>query len=152
MSLKELKQKIVEHIPISEVIGRYISLTKRGTSTLAVCPFHDDTNPSMNVTDSRQYYKCFACGAGGNAIDFVMNYKNLDFVEALKEIAEAFGLNFDDYQEDMRKSPREVMAQKILKAAEKDLPTMQVGADLTDAAAKITAAVGIKPKKRRKSA
>lgn len=119
MGLKDLKQKIIDEIPISEVVARFIPVTRRGNSTLAVCPFHDDTNPSMNISDNRRYYKCFSCGAGGNAIDFVMNFKNLTFLEALREISDAFGLCFEDFSEESKKSPRELMARKILLMAAK---------------------------------
>lgn len=117
LTLADLKTKIMDEIPITAVVGDYLSLTRRGTSTLAVCPFHDDHSPSMNVSDDRRYYKCFACGAGGNAIDFVMNYKNLDFVEAMKEISEKHGIAFDDYVQKKNKPPKVEMAEKILEKA-----------------------------------
>ena len=114
LTLADLKQKIVDEVPITAVVGDYLSLTRRGTSTLAVCPFHDDHSPSMNISDERKRYKCFACGAGGNAIDFVINYKNMDFMDAMKEISEKHGINFDDYVQKKNKSPKVVMAEKIL--------------------------------------
>ncbi|PIK14735.1 DNA primase [Halobacteriovorax sp. JY17] len=114
MSLKDLKERIVTEIPISAIVGDYITVTKKGTTALSVCPFHNDHKPSMNVTDSRGRYKCFACEAGGNAIDFVINYKNLDFIEALKEICTNHGINFDDYNQQKAKPPKVLMAEKIL--------------------------------------
>lgn len=116
-TLQELKQRIVNDIPITTIVGQYIPLTRKGTSTLAVCPFHDDHKPSMNVTDDRKRYKCFACGAGGNAIDFVMNYKNLDFKDAMKEISDQNGIIFDDYITKKSKPPKVLMAEKILTRA-----------------------------------
>ncbi|ATH06755.1 DNA primase [Halobacteriovorax marinus] len=114
MSLKDLKERIVNEIPISAIVGNYITVTKKGNTALSICPFHDDHKPSMNVTDSRGRYKCFACEAGGNAIDFVINYKNLDFIEALKEICSNHGINFDDYNKQKAKPPKVLMAEKIL--------------------------------------
>ncbi|OUR98766.1 DNA primase [Halobacteriovorax marinus] len=114
MSLKDLKEKIVTEIPITAIVGGYIPITRKGTTTLAVCPFHDDHKPSMYVTDDKKMYKCFACGAGGNAIDFVVNFKNLDFVDALKEICNSQGLSFDDYYQKKAKPPKLEMAEKIL--------------------------------------
>ena len=116
-TLAELKQRIVDEVLISTVVGQYIPITRKGTSTLAVCPFHDDHKPSMNVTDDRKYFKCFACGEGGNAIDFVMKYKNLDFKDALKEISQQNGIRFEDYITQKTKSPRAKMAEKILTRA-----------------------------------
>ncbi|WP_127717892.1 DNA primase [Halobacteriovorax sp. HLS] len=114
MSLKDLKEKIINEIALTSVVGHYIPITRKGTTSLAVCPFHDDHKPSMHVTNEKRFYKCFACGAGGNAIDFVVNYKNLDFVEALKEICDHQGINFDDYYQKKEKPPKLLMAEKIL--------------------------------------
>jgi len=59
---------------IVEVISSYIPLTKKGKNFFGVCPFHDDTNPSMSVSEDKQIYKCFSCGASGNVFNFVMDY------------------------------------------------------------------------------
>jgi len=117
MSLDELKLKIKEEIPISSVIGHYVSLKRSGTALLGVCPFHNDSKPSMNVNDSRKMFKCFACGAGGDAITFVQKISNVDFVEALKEICQKTGINFESYQEQKKSNPKFDMGRKILTKA-----------------------------------
>ena len=114
MSLDELKLKIKEEIPISSVVGNYLSIKKSGSSLLSLCPFHSDSKPSMHINDSKKMFKCFACDAAGDAIGFVMKYRNLDFVEALKEICQKQGINFDSYQEDKKSNPKLDMAKKIL--------------------------------------
>jgi DNA primase len=114
MSLDDLKTKIKEEIPISSVIGNYLSIKRSGSAQVSLCPFHGDTKPSMNINDSKKIYKCFACGASGDAIGFVMKYRNLDFVEALKEICQKQGINFDSYQEEKKTNPKMEMAKKIL--------------------------------------
>lgn len=77
---------------IVEVISSYLPLTKRGKNYFGVCPFHDDTNPSMSVSKDKQIYKCFSCGASGNVITFVMDYEKVDFKEALNILAKRKGL------------------------------------------------------------
>jgi DNA primase len=114
MSLDDLKQKIKEEIPISSVIGNYLSIKRSGSAQVSICPFHGDTKPSMNINDSKKIFKCFACGAAGDAISFVMKYRNLDFVEAMKEICSKQGINFDSYQEERRSNPKMDMAKKVL--------------------------------------
>ncbi len=114
MSLDELKLKIKEEIPISSVIGNYLSIKKSGSSLVTLCPFHSDSKPSMHVNDSKKIYKCFACDAAGDAITFVMKYRNLDFIDALKEICQKQGLNFDSYQEEKKSNPKLDLAKKIL--------------------------------------
>lgn len=114
MSLDELKVKIKEEIPISSVIGSYISMKKSGSAYLSLCPFHSDSKPSMHINDNKKMFKCFACDAAGDSIGFVMKYRNLDFVEALKEICQKQGINFDSYQEEKKSNPKLDMAKKIL--------------------------------------
>ena len=78
---------------IVDVISSYVSLTKRGKNYFGVCPFHDDTNPSMSVSSEKQIYKCFACGTSGNVFTFVMDYENVDFKEALSILAKRAGIS-----------------------------------------------------------
>lgn len=77
---------------IVDVISSYIPLTKRGKNYFGVCPFHDDTNPSMSVSRDKQIYKCFSCGASGNVFNFVMDYENVEFKEALSILAKKAGI------------------------------------------------------------
>ena len=114
MSLDDLKLKIKEEIPISSVIGNYLSIKRSGSAMVSLCPFHGDTKPSMNINDSKKIFKCFACGAAGDAITFVMKHRSLDYVEALKEICQKQGINFDSYQEERKTNPKMEMAKKIL--------------------------------------
>lgn len=81
-------QSFKETIDIVDVIGEYLPLKKNGANFSAVCPFHTDTKPSLIISPSKQIYHCFACGAGGDAIKFVSEYKKLSFYEACDEIAD----------------------------------------------------------------
>ena len=117
MSIEDLKQKIKEEIPISNVIGSYLAFKRSGSSIVSICPFHQDTKPSMHINDSRKIYKCFACGAAGDAITFVMKYRNLDYIEALKENCNKQGLHFESYQDEKKTNPKIEMGKKILSRA-----------------------------------
>ena len=87
-----LTQEVIDDIrnsaSISEVIGHYIPLTKKGKGYVANCPFHDDHDPSLKISEDKQIYRCFACGNGGNVFTFVMNYKKVPFKEAVKEVGD----------------------------------------------------------------
>jgi DNA primase len=72
---------------IVDVIGEYLQLRKQGRVYKALCPFHDDHNPSLTVDPTKQYFKCWACGKGGDVITFVMERERVDFVEALHMLA-----------------------------------------------------------------
>ncbi len=114
MSLDDLKIRIKE-TPISEVISRYISVQKKSSNFISLCPFHNDSKPSMHINNSMGIYKCFACEASGDSITFVREYKHLEYIEALKELSQQLGLNFDDYNDAAKKiSPKEIMMKKLL--------------------------------------
>ena len=76
---------------IVDVIGHYIPLIKKGKGYTAVCPFHDDHDPSLSISEDKQIYKCFVCGNGGNCFTFVQNFKKCSFPEAVIEVAEIIG-------------------------------------------------------------
>lgn len=90
-----IDQSIVEDIlkraDIVDVISSYINVIKKGRSYVAVCPFHDDKNPSMMISKEKQIFKCFVCGTGGNAITFIQKYENISFENAVKKLAELIG-------------------------------------------------------------
>ena len=80
-------------LDIVEVISGYIPLVQKGKNFFGVCPFHDDTNPSMSVSREKQIYRCFSCGASGNVFTFVQEYEHITFREALEELAEKVGVS-----------------------------------------------------------
>ncbi len=118
MAYERLKEQIKE-APLSLVISHYMTLNTRGANLEGICPFHADTKPSLKVNDAKGLYKCFACGAGGDAITFVKEYKKLEYVETLKEIAGVLSLPFEEYQKDKKKNPRLEMALRVLNASVK---------------------------------
>lgn len=77
---------------IVDIIGHYVPLVRKGNDYRCICPFHDDHSPSMNISSSKQIYKCFACGAGGNVFTFVKEYEKISFVEAVKKVADYAGV------------------------------------------------------------
>ena len=77
---------------IVDVVSQYVKLTRRGSSYFGLCPFHNEKTPSFSVTPAKQMYYCFGCGAGGNVFNFVMEYENYSFGEALSHLAERAGV------------------------------------------------------------
>lgn len=77
---------------IVDLIDARVKLKKQGKNYHACCPFHNEKTPSFTVNGEKQFYHCFGCGAHGNAIDFLMNYDRLEFVESIEELATAYGL------------------------------------------------------------
>ena len=101
-------EEIVEEVrtknDIVDVISGYVKLQKKGSSYFGLCPFHNEKSPSFSVSPGKQMYYCFGCGAGGNAITFLMEYENYSFVEALKALADRAGVALP--QADMSKEAR----------------------------------------------
>ena len=79
---------------IIDIVSSYIPLTQKGKNYFGVCPFHEDHSPSMSVSEDKQIYKCFSCGAAGNVFTFVSEYENISFIEAVKIVADKCGLIF----------------------------------------------------------
>ncbi len=91
---RDLIDRILASADIVTIISSYITVTKKGRSYVALCPFHDDKNPSLNISKEKQIFKCFVCGTGGNAITFVEKYEKISFEEAVRKVAEL--INFHD--------------------------------------------------------
>lgn len=89
---EETIQRVAEANDIVEVIESYFPLKRAGTMWRALCPFHREKTPSFNVNPQRQMYKCFGCGAGGDVIRFVREYEHLEFVEAVRKLAQRAGI------------------------------------------------------------
>ena len=83
-------------IDIVDVVGDHVALTRRGKSFVGLCPFHDDSSPSLNVSQEKQIYKCFACGAGGNSFTFLRDIENISFIEAVRQLADRAGIALPD--------------------------------------------------------
>jgi DNA primase len=83
---------LLNRIDIVDVINQRVPLKKAGRDYQARCPFHDEKTPSFTVSQPKQFYHCFGCGAHGSAIGFLMEYENLGFVEAVEELAQSIGL------------------------------------------------------------
>ena len=107
------KEKIVEikdAALIEDVVSEYVRLRPKGGSLVGLCPFHDDTNPSLNVSPATQRYKCFVCNEGGDVIDFIKEVEGYDFIQAIEWLAEFTGIDvggkksaYDELEEEARR-------------------------------------------------
>ncbi|UAW98756.1 DNA primase [Halopseudomonas nanhaiensis] len=90
---------------IVEVVGSRLKLKKTGKNFSALCPFHNEKSPSFSVSPDKQFYYCFGCGAGGNAISFIMDFERLDFPQAVEELARNQGVDVPREERSDRKGP-----------------------------------------------
>jgi DNA primase len=86
-------QEVRDRVDIVDLVGRYVELRRAGQNWKGLCPFHGERTPSFNVNPARKGYKCFGCGAGGDAIRFVMELEGKSFPEAVRKLAELYGIN-----------------------------------------------------------
>lgn len=114
-SILDIAQDVLKHADIVEVIRAYLPLEKKGKNYLAVCPFHDDSNPSLTVSPEKQFFKCFVCGTGGNAITFVQKYEHISFTEAVKKVAEIIGYHPEGLDSIAKAKPVDERRAAILK-------------------------------------
>lgn len=97
---KSTPEKVLEAVDIVEVIGEVVSLRRKGKDHVGLCPFHDDHTPSLSVSPAKQIFKCFSCGAGGDALRFVQMYRRVEFRDALRILAERAGIELDGARTD----------------------------------------------------
>lgn len=91
----DIINEIRHNVNIVDVISEYLPLAKKGKNYFGVCPFHDDHSPSMSVSEEKQIYTCFSCGATGNVFKFIQDYENVSFLEAVKKCADMCGIEFN---------------------------------------------------------
>jgi len=89
---KNFIQDLLNRLDIVDVVERYVPLKKAGANFVACCPFHSEKSPSFTVSQTKQFYHCFGCGAHGTAIGFVMEHAGYGYVEAIEELASSVGL------------------------------------------------------------
>ncbi|MCH5180921.1 MAG: DNA primase [Erysipelotrichales bacterium] len=101
-----LPQNVIDEVlnraDIVDVISSYINVIKKGRNYTAICPFHDDKNPSMMISKDKQIFKCFVCGTGGNAITFIQKFENISYDDAVRKLAELVGYTNDALIKDKR--------------------------------------------------
>ena len=93
---KETIDLIFEAARIDEVVGDFVQLKKRGVNLIGNCPFHDEKTPSFTVSPAKGIYKCFGCGKGGNAVNFVMDHEHFSYPEALKYLANKYNIFIEE--------------------------------------------------------
>lgn len=96
MIQKETIDKIVSQIQITEVIGEFVQLKKRGTNYLGLCPFHNEKSPSFTVSPNKEIYKCFGCGKSGNTISFLMEHEKINYTDAIRWLGKKYNVDIEE--------------------------------------------------------
>ena len=130
-------QQILDAADIVDVVGDFVSLKRRGTNWIGLCPFHNDRRPSFYVSRAKGICKCFACGEGGSAVNFIMKHEQLSYPEALRYLARKYHIEIHEKEltdeEKQAQSEREAMLMLNEWACdyfEKQLHETQAGQDI----------------------
>jgi DNA primase len=89
--------RIMEAARIEEVVGEFVTLRRRGSGYIALCPFHEEKTPSFSVSPARGICKCFSCGKGGNVVHFIMEHEHLNYYEALRWLANKYHIEIHEH-------------------------------------------------------
>ena len=112
---EQFVQQVLDSIDIVELVGQYVALTHKGREFIGLCPFHDDKKPSLNVSPAKQIFKCFSCGAGGDALKFLTLYEKYSFPEAVRVLAERSAIPLpQDAQQPQQHEPQAGLSKRDL--------------------------------------
>jgi len=92
-------QQILDAAEIADVVGDFVTLKRRGTSLIGLCPFHNEKTPSFNVSQAKGIYKCFGCGKGGSSVNFIMEHEHLSYADALRWLANKYNIQIREKEE-----------------------------------------------------
>lgn len=104
---RETINQIIETARIEDVVGEFVTLRKRGSNLVGLCPFHKEKTPSFSVNPARNIFKCFGCGKAGDSVRFIMEHEHYSFNEALRFLAKKYGIKIEEREQ----TPEEIMAQ-----------------------------------------
>ena len=116
-SFDEVISLIKDRLDIVDVVSQYVVLKKSGANYWGICPFHNDSKPSMSVSPSKGIFKCFSCGTGGDALNFLVRIQNREYKDVILELAEKFGIELP--KKFSPKNENKSQKEEMLKACEK---------------------------------
>lgn len=118
MNREDVTAQIKESADIVQIIGEHVELRKSGARFMGLCPFHGEKTPSFTVHPSNQFFYCFGCGASGDVFSFMMQYHNIDFPEAVKQLAQRYGITLPEKKMSQREHEQQ-QAKKLMYAVNK---------------------------------
>ncbi len=111
---RETVQRILDTADIVEVVSDFVSLKRRGTSYLGLCPFHNERTPSFSVSKAKNICKCFSCGKGGSPVNFIMEHEHMTYQEALRYLAKKYGIEIKEHEMSSQEKERESQRASLL--------------------------------------
>ncbi|MFM8734570.1 MAG: DNA primase [Pirellulales bacterium] len=125
----DVKERVREATDIIDVVGSYVSLRRQGKAMTGLCPWHDDSKPSLQVNPERQTYRCWVCDVGGDVFSFVMRMEKIEFREALEQLADRAGITLPRGRAGLPADDRAALRQVMAWAAERFRDCLRSSAD-----------------------
>ena len=113
--VNNISEIILESVDIKQVVSAYVELKRAGANVKGLCPFHNEKTPSFVISEEKQVYHCFGCGAAGNSIGFIMAVENLDFLDAIQLLADMGNVDLKEHIEQNVNSKPYIPEDKDLK-------------------------------------
>ncbi len=106
-------QTVFETVKVEDIVGDFVKLTRRGVNYIGLCPFHNEKTPSFTVSPVKNIYKCFGCGEGGNAINFLMELEQLSYPEAIRSLAKKYHIELEEDELDEEQTAQLQLADSL---------------------------------------
>ncbi|HLP21741.1 MAG TPA: DNA primase [Chitinophagales bacterium] len=116
MISKPTIDKIMDEARVEDVVGEFVTLKKRGANLQGLCPFHNEKTPSFNVSPAKNIYKCFGCGKAGGPLQFLMDYQQLTYPDALRYLAKKYNIEIDETQVSDEDKKKELEKHNLLES------------------------------------
>ncbi len=113
---KEIVELIVDTARIDEVVVDFVTLKKRGSNMIGLCPFHNEKTPSFNVNPSRNIYKCFGCGKGGDSVSFIMEHEQASYPESLRYLAGKYNIEVEEEEQTPERTAEDLIRESLFSA------------------------------------
>jgi DNA primase len=113
MIKRDIVDLITDTSRIDEVVGDFVNLKKRGSNLIGLCPFHNEKTPSFNVNPSRNIYKCFGCGKGGDSVSFIMEHEQASYPEALRYLAGKYNIEIEEDDSSPERTAEELLRESL---------------------------------------
>ena len=107
--------EVLDRVRIEEVVQDFVNLKRRGSNLTGLCPFHHEKTPSFSVSPTKNIYKCFGCGRGGDSVRFVMEHEAYDYPEAIRYLARKYGIQLEETQQDAESLKAEKERESVYK-------------------------------------
>ena len=113
MITKRSIERVIETARIEEVVGHFVNLKRRGVNMIGLCPFHKEKTPSFTISPSKNIYKCFGCGKGGDPVSFIIEHEGYSYIESIRYLANMYRIELEEVEQSNEEKQSEIRSQSL---------------------------------------